>query len=380
MTQPFGRALLGEWLIEKNFTFLNHGSFGAVPRAVLSAQNDWRIQLERQPVRFINETLEPALRAAADRLTHFVGAPPGSLVFVANSTEGINAVSRSLNLVPGDEVLVTDQAYRGALNALSYDCERAGAKLRIVRLPWPTIDEKQVLDAVDGALSDRIRFAVLDHISSHHAVMMPIKKLVEMCRARSITVIVDGAHAPGMIALDIADVGAAWYVGNGHKWLCAPKGCALLSVSGENRSTLHPAVISTPHGEGFWEEFAWTGTRDTTSWMSVTAAIDFWQDLGVHAARTYISDLANWAGDELVARWGTERGASSELTAAMVTVRVPGNRSADQDSAYCLHEHLLREHQIEVPVFPIDDALWLRVSTQVYNCEADVAHFASALS
>ena len=380
MAQAFGRALLSEWLIEKNLTFLNHGSFGAVPRVVLSAQNDWRIRLERQPVRFINEILGPELRAAADRLTHFVGAPPESLVFVANSTEGINAVSRSLSLVPGDEVLVTDQAYKGTINALCYDCERAGAKLRVVRLPWPTIDEKQVLDAVDGAISDRVRLAVLDHISSHNAVMMPIKKLVEMCHARAIPVLVDGAHAPGMIALDIADVGAAWYVGNGHKWLCAPKGCALLSVSGDNSSALHPAVISTAHGEGFWEEFCWTGTRDPTPWLSVTAAIDFWQDLGVDAARTYMGDLANWAGDELVAKWGTERGASSELTAAMVTVRVPGNRSADQDSAYRLHEHLLREYQIEVPVFPIEDALWVRVSTQVYNCESDVAHLASALS
>ena len=380
MTQAFGRALLDEWLFEKNLIFLNHGSFGAVPRAVLSAQTDWRIQLERQPVSFINEILGPALHTAADRLTHFVGAPPGSLVFVSNSTEGINAVSRSLDLVPGDEVLVTDQAYKGAINALYYDCQRAGAKLKIVRLPWPTVDEKQVLDAVDRGLSDRVRFAVLDHISSQNAVIMPIKKLVEMCCARGIRVLVDGAHAPGMIALDIADVGAAWYVGNGHKWLCAPKGCALLSVSGDNGSNLHPAVISTAHGEGFWEEFGWTGTRDPTSWLSVTAAIDFWQDLGVHAARAYMSDLANWAGDELVARWGTERGGPSELTAAMVTVRVPGNRSADNDTARHLHEHLLRDHQIEVPVFPIQGALWVGVSTQVYNCESDVAHLASALS
>lgn len=380
MTQAFGRALLNEWLIEKNLTFLNHGSFGAVPRAVLAAQTDWRVQLERQPVHFFNEILGPELRAAADRLTHFVGAPPGSLVFVANSTEGINAVSHSLSLVPGDEVLVTDQAYKGTINALRYDCERAGAKLKIVHLPWPTIDEKQVLDTVDGALSDRVRLVALDHISSQNAVMMPVKKLVEICRARAIPVLVDGAHAPGMIALDIADVGATWYVGNGHKWLCAPKGCALLSVSGDNRPALHPAVISTAYGEGFWEEFGWTGTRDPTSWLSVTAAIDFWQELGVHAARAYMSDLANWAGDELAARWGTERGASSELTAAMVAVRVPGNRSADQDTAYRLHEHLLREHQIEVLVFPIDDALWVRISTQVYNCEADVAHLASALS
>ena len=380
MTQAFGPGLLDEWLIEKDLTFLNHGSYGAVPRVVLSAQNHWRDQLERQPVRFFNETLASALSDAAQSLAGFVGAPPASLVFVTNATEGINAVLRSLRLGSGDEILTTDQAYQGVLNSLHYECAGSGAALKTVSLPWPTVDESQIVNAVESSLGPRVRLAVFDHVTSHGAIVMPIRQLVDMCDERGIPVLVDGAHAPGMVALDISQVGANWYVGNCHKWLCAPKGCAMLSVPDCMQADLHPTVISTGYNEGFWEEFSWTGTRDPSAWLSVTAAIKFWEGLGVQAARAYMHNLANWAGDELAARWGTERGASSQLTASMVTVRVPGARQVNHAAAVHLHDQLLHQHRIEVLVVPIDGALWVRVSTQVYNGESDIDRLAAALS
>ena len=380
MTQAFGPGLLDEWLIEKDLTFLNHGSYGAVPRVVLSAQNHWRDQLERQPVRFFNETLASALSDAAQSLAGFVGAPPASLVFVTNATEGINAVSRSLRLGSGDEILTTDQDYQGVVNSLHYECVRSGAALKTVSLPWPTVDESQIVNAVKSSLGPRVRLAVFDHVTSHGAIVMPIRQLVDMCDERGIPVLVDGAHAPGMVALDISQVGANWYVGNCHKWLCAPKGCAMLSVSDCMQADLHPTVISTGYNEGFWEEFSWTGTRDPSAWLSVTAAIKFWEGLGVQAARAYMHNLANWAGDELAARWGTERGASSQLTGSMVTVRVPGARQVSHAAAVRLHDQLLHQHRIEVLVVPIDGALWVRISTQVYNGESDIDRLAAALS
>ena len=160
MTQAFGPGLLDEWLIEKDLTFLNHGSYGAVPRVVLSAQNHWRDQLERQPVRFFNETLASALSDAAQSLAGFVGAPPASLVFVTNATEGINAVLRSLRLGSGDEILTTDQAYQGVLNSLHYECARSGAALKTVSLPCPTVDESQIVNAVKSSLGPRATCSV----------------------------------------------------------------------------------------------------------------------------------------------------------------------------------------------------------------------------
>ena len=380
MSQDFGHALLNEWLFQKDLTFLNHGAYGAVPRPVLSAQHSWREELERQPVNFINNRLEAMLHDAAKDLATFVGASPDALVFVSNSTEGANAAIKSVEIGPGDVVVTTDQAYQGVVNALLKLCRSTGARLNIAKLPWPVFSADQIVDAVEATLGPRVRLVVLDHVSSKGAILMPIERLVGCCRKIGIPVLVDGAHALGMTAVNTESVKADWYVGSCHKWFCAPKGCAFLTVSEEQKLKTHPTVTSTGYQKGFWKEFSWIGIRDPSPWLAVTAALKFWKDLGVASARSYMNKLADWAGDELVNKWGTERVASTCLTGAMVTVRVPQSSRCDPFTAENFHDHLLRCHRIEVPVFTHDGELWVRVSTHVYNSEVDIELLASAIN
>lgn len=380
MSENYGHAVRDDWLLDKRITFLNHGSYGAVPRSVIEAQNAWRDKIERQPVYFFEQCFRRHLQEAAEDLAEFVGCNSDTLAFVTNSTEGINAAIESINLTPGDTLLSTDQAYKGVKNKLISICGVTGAKLVIAKIPRPVHSDDEIIEAVDGVLHPGIRLAVFDHISSRSSVLMPIKRLVNLCHAKNIPVLVDGAHAPGMVDLDIDALGADWYVGSCHKWLCAPKGCGLLSVTDKQKHNTRPNVVSTGYNEGFWEEFSWLGIRDPSAWLSVTAAIDFWKKLGVEGVRNYIQELANWAGDELVNRWGTERTAAALCTGAMVTVRVNSRWKEKLRTPEGLHDYLLRQHHIEVPVFLFSGELWVRVSTHVYNSEQDIDLLAQALS
>lgn len=375
----FGRKILSEWYLDRSVTFLNHAAYGAVPKEVFAAQDGWRKKLERQPVEFINSTLGWELKAVGRRLSHHIGASPGQLVFACNVSEAVSSIARSINWVAGDEILITDQTQLGISNIFSYLCARTGATLRNVVLPYPVHSESQIVDSVKPFLTERLRLAVFDHVSSKHSVVMPIRALVDICRDRGISVLVDGAHGPGMLQLEISELGADWYVGNCHKWLLAPKGSAFLVVSPDKQPGVHPATISTTYGQGFWDEFSWTGTRDPSPWLSISAALDFWVTLGVEEGRNYIVSLADWAGEQLASDWKTERGASSELTGAIVTVRVPQNRSGSKQTASALHDFLLAEHQIEVPIFNLNDALWVRISAHVYNEETDIMRLSRAL-
>ena len=375
----FGREILPEWFFDNELTFLNHGAYGAVPRQVFAAQEQWRQKLERQPVEFMDEVLVPELKKVGDQLSGHIGASSGHLVFACNTSEAISGIARSLKWAPGDEILVTNQVHSGVFNIFSHLCGQSGADLRTVALPWPVSSARQIIDAVKPHLNERVRLAVFDHVSSKHSIVMPLKTLVNMCHAAGIAVLVDGAHAPGMLDLQTSEIGADWYIGNCHKWLLAPRGSAFLVALPEKQMVTHPAVISTTFGQGFWTEFAWTGTRDPSPWLSVAAALEFWRGLGVKEGRSYMCSLADWAGDQLVSDWRTERGAGSNLTGAMITVRVPQNKPLKSQDGNVLHDWLLREHNIEVPVFSFNDALWLRISVHLYNNEADIMRLSQAL-
>ena len=249
----FGRELLPEWFLDNELTFLNHGAYGAVPRQVFAAQEQWRQKLERQPVEFMDETLGPELKKVGDQLSGHIGASSGHLVFACNTSEAISGIAHSLTWAPGDEVLVTDQVHSGVFNIFSHLCGQSGADLRTVALPWPVSSERQIIDAVKPHLNERVRLAVFDHVSSKHSIVMPLKTLVNMCHAAGIDVLVDGAHAPGMLDLQTSEIGADWYIGNCHKWLLAPRGSAFLVTLPEKQMVTHPAVI--------FDNF-WTGLLD----------------------------------------------------------------------------------------------------------------------
>jgi len=378
-TMPHGRPLRRHWLLDEGLRFLNHGSYGATPRAVLDAQAQWRSRMERQPDRFMVTELPAALEAAAARLAEFVGALPGSLAFVENATAGVNTVLRSLDFALGDEIVLSRHAYTGIRNGAQYAATRSGARIVEAQTPFPVTDSAAIADAYASAIGNRTRLAIVDHIGSPTALIHPVAEIVRACRARNVPVLVDGAHAPGSLELDLAALDADWYTGNCHKWLYAPKGCAFLCTAPRAQEVTRPLAISNFAGEGYWREFSWTGTRDPSAFLSVTAALDFWTEMGGAAIPAWNHRLVVEAAAKINAAWGTEPTAPEAMLAGMATLKLPWAGEATQAIADRVHDWLLAERRIEVPVLAFDGALWCRISGQIYNDLADYLALGEAM-
>lgn len=361
-----GAALRHAFLLEEGFATVNHGSYGATPHPVLAAQDVWRARMERQPSRFFNTTILPALREAADALGAVIGARGRDIGFVGNATEGMNAVLRSLAFAPGDEIVALGHVYGAVRNTIRHVCSVSGARMVEVPVVFPRPDDAEVLAGLTAALGPRTKLAVLDHITSSSALLLPIAAMIAACHARGVKVLVDGAHAPGQVRLDLTALDADWYVGNCHKWLFAPKGSGFLWARPDRQDGIHPAVISHGYGQGFTAEFDWTGTRDPSAWLAVPAALAFHAGLGGEALMARNAALAAAAATRLAARWGTETGAGNRPAAAMATVRLPDDRPADRARAEVLRARLLALGT-DVPVMVHNDRLWLRLSAQAYN-------------
>lgn len=372
-----GHAIRHEWRLDRDWLSLNHGSFGAAPLAVLAAQEEWRRRMEAQPGRFFRRELGPALREAADRLGAFVNAAGRDLAFVPNATTGCNAVLRSFPLQPGDEVLVLDHGYAAVRNAARYAAERAGARVVTATLPFPCPTDDAVREAIAAALTDRTRLAVIDHITSPSALMLPVAEIVADCHAAGVKVLIDGAHAPGQVPLELGAIGADWYAGNCHKWLCAPKGCGFLWAAPDAQEGLHPVTISHGFGKGFLEEFDWTGTSDPSAFLSVTAALDFHQRLGGEALMARNAALAHEAAHLTAARLGTEIDHGNQPGTAMALVRLCG--AGGPEAADTIRDALMN-YRIDAPVHAIDGVAWLRLSAFAYNEIEDYAAIADAVS
>lgn len=357
-----GHALRSEFLLDPDFVTVNHGSFGATPKAVLAAQDRWRRRMEAQPSRFMRAELPPALRHAAGALAGFLGAAPQDLAFVANATEGCNAVLRSLRLQPGDEILVLGHVYGAVRNTVRFVCDRSGAKLVEVPMPFPRLVTETLLTRLTAALTPRTRIAVIDHITSSSAMVLPLPELVATCHAAGIPVLVDGAHGPGQVDLNLTALNADYYVGNCHKWLMAAKGCGFLWARNDRQADLHPAVISHGYTQGFLAEFDWTGTWDPSAFLSVTAALEFHAQLGGPALRSRNAALATEAAASLAGRLGTETASGNAADAAMALVRLP----AGADQAAPLRDALLQAGT-DAPIQPLAGASWLRLSAHAYN-------------
>jgi len=263
------------WCLDPAVTYLNHGSFGACPSAVLEAQAALRFDMEREPVDFLVANLPARLDAARDTLSAFLGAAPQDVVFVPNATAGVNAVLRSLSFRSEDELLLTNHTYAACRKTVDFVAQRCGARVVVANLPFPCRDAEDIVAAVLQRVSPRTRLALLDHVTSPTALILPLERLVSELRARGVDTLVDGAHAPGMVPIGLSTLGAAYYTGNAHKWLCAPKGAAFLHVRRDRQAELHPNVISHGLAAGFHAEFDWTGTFDPTPWLCIPHALEF---------------------------------------------------------------------------------------------------------
>ena len=386
------------WRLDPEITFLNHGSYGACPEAVLASQRTWRDRLESEPVRFMERILPDALADARDRVAAFLGADPAGLAFVSNATSGVNTVLRSLRFEPGDELLATDHEYNATLNALAAIAERDGARVVVARIPVPIDDPSQAFDAILAAVTPRTRLALVSHITSPTALVLPIERIVAGLESRGVDTLVDAAHAPGMVPVDLDALGAAYWTGNGHKWLCGPKGSAVLWVRADRRDRIHPLVIS--HGanepiegrERFRLEFDWTGTGDPTPALALADAIDWMaaQDPGGWPAIMAANHALAMAGrDHLATTLGVATIAPDAMTGSMAALSLPGSR--DEAASRALQRDLTDLDGIQVPIMPwpvraarrADDApavTLLRISAQRYNERADYERLAEALA
>ncbi|MGZ7030415.1 MAG: aminotransferase class V-fold PLP-dependent enzyme [Thermoanaerobaculia bacterium] len=372
------------WLLDPAITFLNHGSFGATPRAVLDKQTEYRLRMEREPVRFLVREIEPLLDAARRKVAAFVGAEPESLVFVPNATAGVNAVLRSLDLDQNDELLVTNQEYNASRNALDYVAQLAGAKVVAVDIPFPIASPDDVVDRIVSGVTDRTRLLLIDHITSQTALVLPIERIVAEMNRRGIDTLVDGAHAPGMVPLDVKTIGASYYTGNLHKWVCGPKGAAFLSVRANRRRGLHPIAIS--HGANstrtdrsrLWLEFDWTGTFDPSAWLAAADAVEYVGSLvdgGWPEVMRRNRALALRARDILSRHLGIQHPAPDAMIGSMAALPLPDGDAEAAPSLYGdpLQDILLERHHIEVPLvpWPHPPKRILRVSAHLYNTESE---------
>jgi isopenicillin-N epimerase len=385
----FGHAQRARWRLDPDLTYLNHGTVGATPRDVLEAQQRLRDTIEREPARFLLRELAdirqrpmrgvPHMRVAAAAVATFVGARPADLVFVDNATTGVNAVLRSLTFAPGEEILLTDHTYGAVARTAAYIAQRTGAIVRSAELPGPPYHAEELADAIDAASTPRTRVLVIDHVTSGSALILPVADIAARARARGIAVLVDGAHAPGAIPLDVPSLGVDWYVANLHKWAMAPRSSAFLWATPDRQVDLHPTVISWGFEQGFHAEFDLVGTRDPTPWLTAPAGLAFLESLGLDALRVWNHALVWDAACVLADRWRVPLPADESMVGPMVTLQLPSAVPADVGAVQALRDALLFEDRIEVQMHVFKGRAWVRLCGQAYVEPSDMERFREAV-
>ena len=389
---PSNSPFAGAWTIDPAVDFLNHGCYGCCPRAVLERQAELRAEMERQPLEFLTRRLPGRHDAAREALAEFVGADAAGLVAVPNATTGVSTVLRALEgeLGPGDELLTTDHAYNACKNAIDWLAAKSGAKVVVARVPFPLRDASEVVDAVLGGASERTRVALIDHITSPTALVLPLAEIVAALAARGIDTLVDGAHAPGQIALDVRGLGAAWYTGNCHKWICSPKVAAFLWAREDKREALRPLVVSHGHNvrrpgrSRLHDEFDWQGTGDPTPFLCVPEALRVIGSMvpgGWDEVRSRNHELA-LAGRRLIAEaLGVDLPCPDSMIGSMAALPLAPGPRPPGDGEDPLHDALLARYRMEVPVqfWPGLPGRALRISAQLHNELAQYERLAAAL-
>lgn len=381
------------WALDPARVQLNHGSFGACPVAVLAAQTRLREQLEADPTGFFLEACPPLWQQALDTLAGFLNAPVEGLSFLPNATAGVNTVLRSLPLQPGDEIVVLDQTYQACRNAVDAVCQKTGAQVKVVALPFPPTGPSDIVERVLAATGPRTTLALLDTVTSPTALRLPFERLTAELQARGIDVLLDAAHGPGLVPLDLTALNAAYVTGNCHKWLCTPKGSAFLQVRADQREGVRPLVVSHAYSAGFRgdrrfrAEFDWPGTQDPTPWLCIPAAIEHLGgsvDGGWPALMARGAAMARQARDLLADALAVDARVPDDMLAAMATLPLPARADAGPRSVLepdPLVRELMARWGIRAMVFdwPAHRARYLRVSMAPYNTLDEIRYLAECL-
>jgi isopenicillin-N epimerase len=388
------------WRLDPEVTFLNHGSYGACPEPVLEVQRALRDRLEGEPVRFLSGELPALLAQAREAVGRFLSADPEGIAFVTNATTGVNTVLQSLRFEPGDELLTDDHEYNATINAMRAVAARDGARVVVAPIPFPIAGPEEALASLLEAVTDRTRLLLVSHVTSPTGLALPVAELVAEMDRRGIDTLVDAAHAPGMLPVDVGALGAAYWTGNGHKWMCGPKGTAVLWVREDRREEIHPLVVS--HGANeplagrtrFRHEFDWVGTSDPTGFLTLPAAIDWMEGRGGPdgggwpAVMSANHALALKGRDIVAAALGVQPPAPDAMLGSMAALPLPGVEGDVAATAF--GAALEAEDRIQVPVgsWPVraaqrDGSLpqaLIRISAQRYNDAADYERLADALT
>ncbi len=380
------------WQLDPQIDFLNHGSFGATPRVVTAAQRAFQDELEWDPIEFLapERSLNSKLDHVRQIVSDLVGADPSDLAFVRNATEGVNAVLRSLPLDAGDEILVTNHGYNACTNAAEYVAKRSGATVRVAHIPFPFSGVDAVMDAVERELHGRTRLLLIDHVTSPTGVVFPIAPVIELAHQRGVRVLVDGAHGPGMVPLNLNTLDADYYTANHHKWLCGPKVSGLLWVAPQWHEEIRPTVISHAANRSqsdrsrFLAEFDWTGTFDPSPLLALPTAIDFLSSLfpaGMRGLMNANHAAAIAARNVLAETLEIGPPVPDAMLGSLVTVPLPIASSRSRDQWASLQQRLREHHLFELPVFPgfVAGTWFLRISLQAYNDIQQVERLAEVL-
>ncbi len=387
------RDLRSHWTLDPKVCFLNHGSYGAVLAEIQEVQQDYRDRLEREPVDFLQRAFASLLDNARARVAQFVGARPGGLVFTDNATAGVNAVLRSLTFEPGDELVCTNHAYNACSNVLHHVANRFGAKVVVAQVPFPLKSEDEVVEAIESVITGRTKIALVDHVTSPTGLVFPIQRIVDSLKERGVDTLVDGAHGPGMLPLNLHRLGAAYYVANGHKWLCAPKAVGFLYVREDRAKGITPVVIS--HGANskragytrLQNEFDWPGTIDPTPILCLPESIEALGRL-VSGGWPKIYErnhaLARHGRDLLCKTLGVETPTPDSMVGNLAAVPLPDLQGIAKPGAFesdPLHNSLRENHGVEIPVvhYPGDPGRLIRLSAHLHNRVEDYGTLVKAL-
>ena len=392
MNRPRKGDLAEYWTLDPNTVFLNHGSFGATPTVIMDEQRRIRSLMEEDPVRFFEREYLGLWDDARRALSEFMNADVEGMAFVSNATQGINTVLRSLRLQPGDEIIVPDHSYQACWNAVDFVTERSGAKTVVVEVPFRVKGPQEVLDIIMEAVTDRTVLALIDTVTSPTGMRMPFEELTTQLQSRGVDVLLDAAHGPGIVPLDLSALAPAYCTGNCHKWLCSPKGSAFLHIREDRKHLIRPLNIS--HGasfegdaqEKFEFEFSWPGTQDPSAWMCIPKAIEYLGDLvegGWPEIMRRNHALAIEGRGILCEALGTSPPFPDSMVSALASVEITtegevGPMSPEGDP---FHNLLLDEYGIQVPVMPWrhHGVRYIRISAQLYNHEDEYRYLAEAL-
>lgn len=389
---PSRSELSKYWILDPNITFLNHGSFGACPKLILDEQTKLRTSLESDPVTFMESTARELWAESLVRLSKFINADSEGMTFVTNATSGVNTVLKSLDLKPNDEIIVLDHSYQACWNAVDFITKKAGAKTVVATIPFPIDSNEQIIEGILQKVTERTRLALIDTVTSPTGLRLPFEELVSELQSRNVDVLLDAAHGPGIVTLDIKKLDPAYVTGNAHKGLCTPKGSAFLYIREDRRNRIRPLSVS--HGasvsgtdqERFRFEFDWTGTQDPTAWLCIPSAIDHIGSMlsgGWPAIMDYNTNLAIQGRNLLLEALGTPKPSPDSMIVGLAAVLLPGSgvltTSALEPDP--LHTLLFEKYRIQVPVFgwPHHNKRYLRIASYLYNSLEEYEYLAEVL-